>query len=208
MARYIGPSCRLCRAEGTKLFLKGARCASPKCAFERRSTPPGMHGRGRQKPTEYGRQLREKQKLRRIYGVLEKQFRLYFARAARKKGITGDTLLALLETRLDNIVYRAGFAASRTMARQIVRHTHITVNGRTVNIPSYQVRASDVIGVVAREASRALVKGQLELTAGIATPEWLPVNKDELTATLARMPERADIQIPVNESLVVELYSK
>jgi len=208
MARYLGPACRLCRAEGTKLFLKGPRCNTPKCAFERRSTPPGMHGRGRQKPTEYGRQLREKQKLRRIYGILEKQFRLYFERAARKKGITGDTLLALLETRLDNIVYRAGFASSRQLARQIVRHSHITVNGRMVNIPSYQVRANDVIGVAGREASRALVKAQLELTAGTPAPEWLAVNKDELTATLARIPERNDIQVPVNVSLVVELYSK
>lgn len=208
MARYLGPSCRLCRAEGTKLFLKGARCFTPKCAFERRSTPPGMHGRGRQKPTEYGRQLREKQKLRRIYGVLERQFRLYFARAAKKKGITGDMLLTLLETRLDNVVYRAGFAVSRALARQIVRHAHITVNGKVVNIPSYQVRVNDVIGVVDRERSRKLVKAQLEQTAGIATPEWLPVNKEELTATVVRLPERGDIDVPVNVSLVVELYSK
>lgn len=208
MARYLGPSCRLCRAEGTKLFLKGARCFTPKCAFERRSTPPGMHGRGRQKPTEYGRQLREKQKLRRIYGVLERQFRLYFARAAKKKGITGDMLLTLLETRLDNVVYRAGFAVSRALARQIVRHAHITVNGKVVNIPSYQVRVNDVIGVVDRERSRKLVKAQLEQTAGIATPEWLPVNKEELTATVVRLPERDDIKVPVNVSLVVELYSK
>lgn len=208
MARYLGPACRLCRAEGTKLFLKGARCNTPKCAFERRSTPPGMHGRGRQKPTDYGRQLREKQKLRRLYGILEKQFRLYFARAARKKGVTGDTLLALLETRLDNIVYRAGFATSRALARQIVRHSHITVNGKKVNIPSYQVRVNDVIGVVSRESSRALVKAQLELTSGTPSPDWLPVNKDDLTATLARMPERSDINVPVNVSLVVELYSK
>ncbi|MCX7847139.1 MAG: 30S ribosomal protein S4 [bacterium] len=208
MARYLGPSCRLCRAEGTKLFLKGARCYTAKCAFERRSTAPGMHGRGRQKPTEYGRQLREKQKLRRIYGILERQFRLYFARAAKKKGVTGDTLLTLLETRLDNVVYRAGFAVSRALARQIVRHAHITVNGKVVNIPSYQVRANDVIGVVDREKSRALIRGQLEQTAGIPAPEWLPVNKEELTASVARLPERGDINVPVNVSLVVELYSK
>ena len=208
MARYTGPVCRLCRAEATKLFLKGMRCMSAKCAFERRPTPPGMHGRARQKQSNYGAQLREKQKLRRIYGVLERQFRICFARANRRKGVTGDALLQLLETRLDNVVYRAGLATSRVLARQLVNHALITVNGRKASIPSHQLRAGDIVGVRQVDRARAKVKIEFSLNEAYVPPEWLQVDKEKLTATVTRLPERQDIVLPVNESLVVELYSK
>ena len=208
MARYRGPVCRLCRSEGTKLMLKGARCFTPKCAFERRPTPPGMHGRVRQKQSGYGLQLREKQKLRRVYGMLERQFRLYFARAARKKGVTGDTLLQLLETRLDNIVYRAGFGSSRNLARQMVGHALITVNSKKVTIPSYHVHAGDIVGVRPVDRARDKVKAEHAANEAYVAPEWIEVDKDKLTATVSRLPERKDVSLPVNESLIVELYSK
>jgi small subunit ribosomal protein S4 len=192
-----------------KLFLKGTRCNSPKCSFERRQTPPGMHGRGRQKRSEYGTQLREKQKLRRAYGVLERQFRLYFQRANRGKGITGENLLQILERRLDNVVYRAGFAPSRAAARQMVNHSLITVNGRKVNIASFQVREDDVIGCRATEKTTGLVKATLEeLGEGFIVPDWLELDRGAATARVARLPERADVSLPINESLIVELYSK
>jgi small subunit ribosomal protein S4 len=192
-----------------KLFLKGTRCNTPKCAYERRQTPPGMHGRGRQKRTEYGTQLREKQKLRRAYGVLERQFRLYFQRANQRKGITGEVLLQMLEQRLDNVVYRAGFATSRAQARQMVNHSLITVNGRKVNIASFQVREGDVIGCRSREATTGNVKATLaELGEAYIAPAWLEVDREKVEATVTRLPGRDDISIPINESLIVELYSK
>ena len=209
MARYTGPVCRLCRAEGTKLFLKGMRCMSAKCAFERRPTPPGMHGRSRhQKQSNYGAQLREKQKLRRIYGVLERQFRICFARANRRKGVTGDALLQILETRLDNVVYRAGLATSRVLARQLVNHGLITVNNRKASIPSSQIRANDVIGVRQVDRARTKVAVEFSLNEAYVPPAWILVDKEKLTATITRLPERQDITLPVNESLIVELYSK
>ncbi len=208
MARYIGPSCRLCRREGLKLFLKGERCYTDKCAIERRNYPPGEHGQGRPKFSEYSLQLREKQKLRRMYGVLEGQFRRYFDMADRSKGVTGETLLQLLERRLDNIVYRIGFATSRSEARQLVRHGHFTVNGRKVNIPSYLVRAGDAIGV--REKSRKVVRIQeaLELVQRRGVPEWLEVVPEQFAGRVKALPVRSDLTMPINEKLVVELYSK
>jgi len=208
MARYKGPLCRLCRREGAKLYLKGTKCDTAKCTLDRRSFAPGQHGKSRTKLSEYGLQLREKQKLRRMYGLNEKQFRLYFKRASRKKGVTGDILLQMLETRLDNVIYLVGFALGRRVARQIVRHGHITLNGRKVNIPSYQVKIGDVIGIKDRENTKKLVAGSLELTAGRSVPEWLSVNKEQLVAKTLRVPERKDINVPINENMIVELYSK
>ncbi|KYO63905.1 MULTISPECIES: 30S ribosomal protein S4 [Thermovenabulum] len=208
MGRYTGPSCRQCRREGIKLYLKGERCYTPKCAIERRGYAPGQHGQVKKKLSEYGIQLREKQKAKRIYGVLENQFRIYFERATRQKGVTGENLLRLLELRLDNVVYRLGFAKSRTQARQIVRHGHIEVNGKKVTIPSYQVRAKDIIAV--REKSRDLefFKEIAELGRTRIVPDWLSVNYDTLTGEVLRVPNREDIDIPVQEHLIVELYSK
>jgi len=208
MGRYTGPSCRQCRREGIKLYLKGERCYTPKCAIERRGYAPGQHGQVKKKLSEYGIQLREKQKAKRIYGVLENQFRIYFERATRQKGVTGENLLRLLELRLDNVVYRLGFAKSRTQARQIVRHGHIEVNGKKVTIPSYQVRAKDIIAV--REKSRDLefFKEMAELGRTRIVPDWLSVNYDTLTGEVLRVPNREDIDIPVQEHLIVELYSK
>lgn len=208
MGRYTGPSCRQCRREGIKLYLKGERCYTPKCAIERRGYAPGQHGQVKKKLSEYGIQLREKQKAKRIYGVLENQFRIYFERATRQKGVTGENLLRLLELRLDNVVYRLGFAKSRTQARQIVRHGHIEVNGKKVTIPSYQVRAKDIIAV--REKSRDLefLKEMAELGRTRIVPDWLSVNYDTLTGEVLRVPNREDIDIPVQEHLIVELYSK
>ncbi|MGD9139979.1 MAG: 30S ribosomal protein S4 [bacterium] len=206
MARYTGSKCRLCRREGMKLFLKGDRCMSAKCAVEKRQYPPGEHGqRMRVRRTEYGLQLREKQKVKRVYGVFEKQFRKYFARAARQHGVTGENLLKLLELRLDNVAYRAGFAPSRNNARQLVNHRHFTVNGRVVNIASYQVKVGDVIQ--AREKISGVVKASLERIGTDSVP-WLQVDGNRLSATVVEVPTREGIPIPVQEQLIVELYSK
>ena len=208
MARYTGSVCRLCRREGTKLFLKGDRCYSAKCAICKRPTPPGMHGQaGARKMSEYGMQLREKQKVRRTYGVLETQFRRTFDKAARVKGVTGDNLLALLERRLDNVVYRLGLASSRAQARQFVRHSHITVNGKKVNIPSYVVETGDVIGV--REKSRDMehFKALREGTTHVV-PKWLTFEAEQLQGTVNALPQREDVDMAFEEHLIVELYSK
>ena len=206
MARDTSPQCKQCRREGQKLFLKGKRCMTDKCAVERRSYPPGEHGRGRVRASEYRQQLREKQKARRYYQLLEKQFRRYYERAARQPGVTGDNLLRLLERRLDNVLVRLGFAASRRQARQLIGHRHWLVNGRRVNIPSYQVRPDDVISL--RDGSDAgdVVRSATELVA--AVPPWLQADHDSLTAKVLRLPERGEIPTPVQEQLIVELYSK
>ena len=206
MARVTDPKCRQCRREGVKLFLKGERCLTEKCAVERRSYPPGQHGRGRIKQSEYLLQLREKQKARRTYGVLEKQFRNYYKKASRRQGITGEELLRLLEMRLDNVVYRLGFAASRAQARQLVRHGHFHINGRRVNIPSYQVRADDIVSLRPGAAGEAAVRSATDLTASVAN--WLQADHDNLTGKVLRMPDRDEIDTPVQEQLIVELYSK
>lgn len=208
MARYKGPVCRLCRREGMKLFLKGDRCYSPKCAIDRRGYAPGQHGRMRRKMSEYGLQLREKQKARRIYGVLEKQFRDYYKEAVRQRGVTGEVLLRLLETRLDNVVYRMGFAVSRPQARQLVRYGHIEVNGKRVNIPSYQVKEKDVISVREKSRSLELFKEISEQGESKVVPDWLSVNHDTLTGEVVSLPTREDIDVPIQEHLIVELYSK
>jgi small subunit ribosomal protein S4 len=207
MARYIGPVCRLCRREGMKLFLKGERCYTEKCAIEKRNLPPGQHGKLRKaKLVGYGLQLREKQKVKRIYGVLENQFRRYFETAERTRGITGETLLQLLERRLDNVIYRLGLATSRAQARQLVRHGHFLVNGRRVNIPSYQVRPNDVISLKQGSPAEQVVRDATDLTASVAP--WLQADHDGLTGKILKAPERAEIDTPVQESLIVELYSK
>ena len=208
MARYTGAVCRQCRREGLKLFLKGERCYTDKCAIERRNYPPGEHGQARPKFSEYSIQLREKQKLRRIYGVLEGQFRRYFHMADRSRGVTGETLLQLLERRLDNIVYRLGFATSRSEARQLVCHGHFRVNDRKVDIPSYLVRAGDSISL--RERSRKVTRIQeaLELVQRRGVPEWLEVQPEAFAGRVKALPVRADMTMPINEKLVVELYSK
>ena len=208
MARYTGPDCKLCRRERQKLYLKGTRCEGPKCAIEKRPYPPGEHGRGRIRESEYLLQLREKQKARRIYGVLETQFRNYYDKATRRAGLTGENLLQQLEIRLDNVVYRGGLARSRDEARQLVLHRHFRVNGRTVNIPSYQVRVGDVITV--RERSRNIVPilGSLELLDGRRIPAWLSTNPGEFSISVLGMPSRGQIDVPVQEQLIVELYSK
>ena len=206
MARSLGPKCKQCRREGMKLFLKGERCLTEKCAVERRSYPPGEHGRGRIKQSEYLLQLREKQKARRYYGILEKQFRNYYEKAAKQSGITGEALLRMLETRLDNVVYRLGFAASRAQARQIIRHGHFQVNGRRVNIPSFQVRPNDIVSLKPGSPVENVVRDATDLTASIAS--WLQADHDNLTGKVLKLPERADIDTPVQEQLIVELYSK
>jgi small subunit ribosomal protein S4 len=206
MARDLGPKCRLCRREGLKLFLKGERCLTEKCAVERRGYPPGEHGRGRIKQSEYLLQLREKQKARRYYGLLEKQFRRTYERASRGQGAPGENLLRMLETRLDNVVYRLGFAGSRAQSRQLVRHGHFQVNGRRVNIPSYGVKASDVISLKPGSPVEQLVREATDLTASVAP--WLQADHDGLTGQVLRFPERDEIDVPVQESLIVELYSK
>jgi small subunit ribosomal protein S4 len=208
LARYTGPDCRLCRRERQKLFLKGSRCEGPKCAIERRPYPPGEHGRGRIKESEYMLQLREKQKARRIYGVLEAQFVNYYKEAARRKGITGETLLQLLETRLDNVVYRAGLARSRSQARQLVRHSHVQVNGKKVNIPSYSVRAGDVIQVKEKSRSNLHVHESIQLQTGRPTPGWMELNAGEAKAIITQLPTRDQVEVPIQEQLIVELYSK
>ena len=206
MARDLGPKCRICRREGMKLFLKSERCLTEKCAIERRSYPPGEHGRGRIKQSEYLLQLREKQKARRYYGLLEKQFRNYYTKAAKTSGITGEVLLRMLETRLDNVIYRLGFAGSRAQSRQLVRHGHFHVNGRRVNIPSYQVKPNDVITVTPGSAAAQTIRDATDLTASVSP--WLQADHDQLTAKVLRRPERAEIAAPVQEQLIVELYSK
>jgi len=208
LARYRESVCRLCRRESIKLFLKGDRCYSDKCAFERREYAPGDHGQGRRKTSDYGVQLREKQKLKRIYGLLERQFRGYFHKADRQRGITGTNLLVFLEKRLDNMVFRMGFASSRTEARQLVRHSHFTVNGQKVNVPSYLVKVGDVIQV--RERSRNVLRIQeaMETVARRGVPSWLELDKNDFKATVKALPAREDLTMPVQEQLVVELYSK
>lgn len=208
MARYTGPACRLCRREGTKLFLKGERCMTGKCALERRSTVPGQHGAANKKVREYGMQLREKQKTRRYYGVLEKQFVNYYEEAARQTGMTGENLLSLLERRLDNVVYRMGMAESRRDARQMILHAHFSLNGKKVTIPSISVKVGDVIAV--RENSRDLtkIKGLIEGLETKLSPKWLEVDKANAVAKVVALPAREDIDFDFNEQLIVELYSK
>jgi small subunit ribosomal protein S4 len=208
VARYSDPVCRLCRREGMKLFLKGDRCFKDKCAIERRNYAPGQHGRRRSKVLGYGLQLREKQKVKRIYGLLERQFRLYFRRAARKTGITGDSLLRQLEMRLDNVVYSLGFASSRAQARQLVRHGHIEVNGKKVNVPSYQVRKGDVIQVREKSRKNEQIRQAVETASGRGIPPWLELNPGEFRGTVTDLPKREDIRLPIQEQLIVELYSK
>ena len=208
MARYVGPVCRKCRREGVKLYLKGDKCYSDKCAFTRRNTGPGQHGQARKKVSEYGMQLREKQKTRRIYGILERQFRNYFVKAERQKGVTGENLLVLLERRLDNVVYRLGLAASRTQARQLVRHGHFTVNGRKVNIPSYLVKSGDVVAVAASSRELPVFKELAEGLSRKGTPAWLEVTANDLSGRIVRLPNRQDIDLPIQEHLIVELYSR
>jgi len=208
MARYTGPVCRLCRREGAKLYLKGDRCYSDSCSFTKRSYAPGRHGQARKKVSEYGLQLREKQRARRVYGVLEGQFRTYFDKADRQKGITGENLLVLLERRLDNVVYRLGFAASRTQARQLVRHRHFTVNGKRVDIPSYQIKPGDVIQVKETSKQSPLIKEIAEAVTTKTTPAWLEVQAEEMIGKIVRYPNRDEIDTPIQEHLIVELYSR
>jgi len=209
LARNLDPKCRQCRREGEKLFLKAEKCFTDKCAIEKRNFPPGQHGQRRnQRLSDYGVQLREKQKVRRIYGVLEAQFRSYYAEADRQKGITGENLLQLLECRLDNVTYRMGLGGSRTEARQIVRHNSILVNGKRVNIPSYQVKAGDVISVAESAKSQLRIKGALEAAEQRGFPEWLEVDVKALKGTFKAKPQRDELPPTINESLVVELYSK
>jgi small subunit ribosomal protein S4 len=209
MARYRDARCRLCRREGIRLYLKGERCYTDKCVIETRAYPPGEHGRGRRtRETSYGLQLREKQKAKRIYGILERQFRRYFYMASRKKGRTGENLLQILESRLDNVVHRLAMAPSRSQARQIVRHNHIEVNGRKVNIPSYLVRSGDVISVRAKSSLRKTVQEAMENRRRIEDQPWLEIQEKELTGRVLQLPSREEIKIPVNEQMIVELYSK
>lgn len=208
MARYIDSVCRLCRREGLKLFLKGDRCYTDKCAIERRNYPPGAHGQGRTKNSEYALQLREKQKVKRMYGVLERQFRRYFEMAERSRGITGEVLLQLLERRLDNMVYRMGFVTSRAEGRQLVRHGHFAVNGRKVNIPSFLLKANDVITVRERSRSVTRIMDALGQAEQKGVPEWLEVNREGFSARVKAVPTRNELTMPINEKLIVELYSK
>ena len=208
MARYTGADCRLCRREGIKLFLKGDRCYSDKCGVERRPFPPGQAGRKRPRDSEYRVQLREKQKAKRSYGVLEKQFRTYYTIASRQQGKSGENLLRLLETRLDNVVYRLGFAASRDEARQTVRHNHIFVNGSKVNIPSYRVRPGDTVEVAPKARELSVIKAAIISSARIEVPAWLQVDAEKLQGKVLALPTRDQIDLPVREQLIVELYSK
>jgi small subunit ribosomal protein S4 len=209
MAVYHDARCRLCRREGMKLFLKGARCFTDKCAFERRGYAPGQHGKNRRaKETNYGLQLREKQKARRIYGLLERQFRNFFVKASESKGVTGEVLLQMLERRLDNVVFRLGLAPSRSAARQMVRHRHFAVNGRTVDIPSFQVRVGDEVTVREKSKDLTVIKSSLEARKGQGIPDWMELNADRLAGRVLHIPTRASIPVPINEQLIVELYSK
>jgi small subunit ribosomal protein S4 len=207
MARYTGPVCRLCRRERVKLFLKGTKCDSMRCPIERRPYPPGQHGRGRIRESEYLLQLREKQKARRIYGLLEKQFRNLYAEAARQQGITGENLLRMLETRIDNVVFRAGFASSRNQARQLVRHGHVSVNGKRVTIPSYTMRKGDIAELRSKAKNMIVIRHNID-TLDRTVPQWLDVSASDHRATVRELPLRAQIEIPVREQLIVELYSK
>ena len=208
MARMTGPVCRLCRRERTKLFLKGTRCESPKCPIEKGRPPPGEHGRGRVRESEYLLQLREKQKAKRFYGILEKQFRSYYAEAARSKGVTGEELMRICESRLDNVVYRAGLAMNRPMARQMVSHAHFEVNGKKVNIPSFRVKPGDVITVKQRSKTMGRFIENISYAEGRETPEWLSTNLKEMSVQVLALPERNQVDIPVQEQLIVEYYSK
>lgn len=208
MARYIGASCKLCRREGCKLYLKGERCTSDKCSFNHRSTAPGQHGAARKKVSEYGMQLREKQKARRYYGVLERQFRMYYELAEKQEGITGTNLLILLERRLDNVVYRMGMAASRKEARQLVLHGHFTLNGKKATIPSILVKAGDVVAVKESRRDGAKIKANAETMATANKPKWIDADAANMTAKIVALPERDDIDFDFNEQLIVELYSK
>ena len=209
MARYIDAVCRLCRREAEKLFLKGPRCSSPKCPISKRSYAPGQHGQqNRPKLSNYGLQLREKQKVKRIYGVLERQFRKYFKIASKSKGVTGKVLLQLLERRLDNVIFRLGWGVSRAAARQIVRHNFVYVNSRRVNIPSYLIAQDDIIQIKAKENAQKKVKENIELSSDRTAPAWLELDPQELKAKILRLPEKDDITSPIQEQLIVELYSK
>ncbi len=209
MARNLDPKCRQCRREGEKLFLKAEKCFTDKCAIEKRNFPPGQHGQRRnQRLSDYGVQLREKQKVRRIYGILEKQFRSYYAEADRRKGVTGENLLQLLESRLDNVTYRMGLGGSRTESRQIVKHNSIMVNGKRVNIPSYQVRPGDVVSVAEASKTQLRIKGALEAAEQRGFPEWIEVDVKGLKGTYKAQPQRDELPPTINESLIVELYSK
>ncbi len=208
MARNTGPQCRLCRRERMALYLKGDRCYTDKCAIQRRNYPPGQHGQGRGKISDYGLQLREKQKVKRMYGILEKQFRGYFVRAERMRGVTGTNLLVLLERRLDNVVYRLGFANSRAQARQLVLHNHVLVDGRRVNIPSYLVKVGQSVQVTEKTRGKAQVRDALEAAARRGLPPWLELEKEEARGRVSMFPNREDITMPIQEHLIVELYSK
>ena len=208
MARYTGPSCKLCRREGKKLFLKGDRCLTDKCALSRRATVPGQHGAGRKTVKEYGMQLREKQTARRYYGVQEGQFETYYEMADKKEGIAGENLLSILECRLDNIVYRMGLASSRKEARQFVRHAHFTLNGKKVDIPSIICKPGDVIALKDKSKASEKFKGLAELMETAVVPAWLEVDKENLSAKVAQLPKREDIDFPFEEQLIIELYSK
>lgn len=208
MARYLGPACRICRRQGMKLFLKGTKCVTEKCPFQRRGFPPGDHGQSRIKLSDYGIQLREKQKVKRMYGLLEKQFRKTFTQASRAKGVTGEKLLELLERRLDNVVFRLGMASSRAQARQIVRHGHVKVGDRRVNIPSFPVKPGMSIRLVGSEKFLASLKETRELTKDRPLPPWLDRHPEEPAGAVVGIPKRDDVQFPIRESLIVELYSK
>jgi len=208
MARYTGPVCRLCRREGEKLFLKGTKCQTEKCSITRRNYAPGQHGQLKTKLSEYGLQLREKQKVKRMYGLLERQFRKYFNIAAKTKGVTGKVLLQLLERRLDNVIFRLGLGASRSESRQLVRHNFVYVNSKRVNIPSFLVNKSDTVQLKTKEKSLKAIRENLELTKQREVPGWLEFNRDKLEANVLRLPEKEDIRQPIQEQLIVELYSK
>ncbi len=208
MARYTGPVCRLCRREGSKLYLKGDRCYTAKCAIDKRAYPPGQHGQGRKKTTEYGLQLREKQKARRIYGILEKQFENYFDKAERQPGVTGENLLRTLERRLDNVVFRLGFASSRADARQMVRHNHITLSGHKANIPSILVAVGDVIAVKESSLGATKLAEVKDIAAVKNPPAWLELDREQLTGKVVALPTKEQIDIPIEEHLIVELYSR
>ncbi|MFH1655445.1 MAG: 30S ribosomal protein S4 [Candidatus Omnitrophota bacterium] len=209
MARYIGASCRLCRREGMKLFLKGKKCGSERCAFVKRQYAPGDHGQKRRgKLSNYAQQLREKQKVKRIYGILEKQFRTYFHKAAKTKGVTGKTLLQYLERRLDNVIFHLHFATSRSEGRQFVRHNHVYVNNRKVNIPSYLVKADDIVEIKAKEKFRKKIQDNIEISKERGMPSWIEADTNNLKGKILKLPDREDIQLPISEQLIVELYSK
>lgn len=208
MARYIGSKCRLCRREGEKLFLKGEKCHTAKCPIETRPFPPGQHGQKRARLSDYARQLREKQKLRRVYGILEGQFRSYYEEADRRRGSTGEVLLQILESRLDNVVFRMGFGASRSEARQLVRHNGVTVNGSRVNIPSYQLKAGDVVAVVESSKNQLRIKASSDFAQQRGMPDWLDVDASKMEGVFKAAPERSELPAEIQEQLVVELYSK